>query len=46
MFVHHQLRRVRLGPQNYFKPLEFITDRSKAVVLMWSLVAVLVSEFQ
>ena len=29
-----------LGPQS------FITDRSKVVVLMWSLLAVLVSEFR
>ena len=27
-------------------PQSFITDRSKAVVLMWSLLAVLVSDFR
>ena len=29
-----------------FSPQLFITDRSKAVVLIWSLLAVLVSEFR
>ena len=42
MSVPHQLRRVRLHAKNSLSPpphQEFVTDRSKAVVLTWFSVA-------
>ena len=39
MSVPHQLRRVRLRAKTSLGPQEFVTDRSKAVVLTWLSVA-------
>ena len=39
MSVPHQLRRVRLRAKTSLCPQEFVTDRSKAVVLTWLSVA-------
>ena len=45
MFVPRQLRRVRLPAWSWFRPPVFVSGRSRAVVVLWSLLAVLVSEF-